>query len=555
MKRFLYISLFILLVVYAFLAFFHTDGAITEDLGRHILLGKIIVTEKTVPNTNLFSYTYPDFPFINHHWGSEVIFYLVYRLGSINGLIMLKVGILLSVLFFLIYSSIKKIHFPVFILGSSILALNILQYRSDIRPEIFGYLFFVLFLIILYGQKEKKNHRIWFLPLILILWVNLHISFIFGICLYLMYMIDRFIWKRLNRTEVILLFILSGTVCINPDGIQGALYRVSYLTNIFSKGAFLVVENQSLFSLEKISPIPTFLIIKICFVLVLLLSIPSFLKKKFFEIITPIFFGILSLMTIRNVPFFAFSFIYPLAWGLDFYYDQIGKVSAYAHRKYFVLFEISAIFFLIIISIQSSHSLLSNTYYVHAYSGVKTGLGQVKGAREGVDFFITHHLKGPIFNNYDIGSYLIYRLYPQQKVFVDTRPEAYPLNFFSSEYIPILLDDGKWGQEITKRKFQTIIFSHTDLSQWGQLFIRKRLIDPDWEMVYFDHYIFILVRKDDKEYTSLHLDSQEKISQYVQPLLLQYNNPIDLENIGRFLETLGLKKLANTAYTRISQMK
>ena len=43
---------------------------------QNLKLGKIIWETKTIPNTNLFSYTNPNFPFINHHWLSENIFYL-----------------------------------------------------------------------------------------------------------------------------------------------------------------------------------------------------------------------------------------------------------------------------------------------------------------------------------------------------------------------------------------------------------------------------------------------------------------------------------------------
>jgi hypothetical protein len=53
---------------------------------------------------------------------------------------------------------------------------------------------------------------------------------------------------------------------------------------------------------------------------------------------------------------------------------------------------------------------------------------------------IAKNLKGPIFNNFDIGSYLIFRLYNKslpagRQVFVDGRPEAYPASFFQITYI------------------------------------------------------------------------------------------------------------------------
>ena len=58
----------------------------TEDLGRHLLLGQIISETHHVPDTNYLTYTHPDFPFVNHHWLSEVILYRLHNLIGLNAL-------------------------------------------------------------------------------------------------------------------------------------------------------------------------------------------------------------------------------------------------------------------------------------------------------------------------------------------------------------------------------------------------------------------------------------------------------------------------------------
>src|SRR5207244_3225730 len=37
------------------------------------------------------------------------------------------------------------------------------------------------------------------------------------------------------------------------------------------------------------------------------------------------------------------------------------------------------------------------------------------------DYILTHHLTGPIFNTYEQGGYLIWRVSPQTRVFIDGR--------------------------------------------------------------------------------------------------------------------------------------
>jgi hypothetical protein len=123
------------------------------------------------------------------------------------------------------------------------------------------------------------------------------------------------------------------------------------------------------------------------------------------------------------------------------------------------------------------------------------GIGLVSGNLNAAQFFLEHHLTGPILNNYDIGSYLIFTLYPQEKVFTDNRPEAYPAGFFQNEYIPALQNSEVWKQELAKYHFNTIFFSATDITNWGQDFLAARVNDPDWTLAYADSFGIIFSKK------------------------------------------------------------
>src|SRR3989339_1432694 len=85
----------------------HGFYTINQDIGRHIKTGEMIWQTKAVPKTNLFSFTVPDHPFINHHWFSEVIFYFLNLMIGLKGLIVFKV--FMNVIAFLfIYLAIRK---------------------------------------------------------------------------------------------------------------------------------------------------------------------------------------------------------------------------------------------------------------------------------------------------------------------------------------------------------------------------------------------------------------------------------------------------------------
>lgn len=124
-----------------------------------------------------------------------------------------------------------------------------------------------------------------------------------------------------------------------------------------------------------------------------------------------------------------------------------------------------------------------------------TGFGLQNNNTKAAEFFLKEEIKGPVFNNYDSGGYLIYFLYPAQKVFVDNRPEAYPAKFFQEVYIPVQENDIKWQELEGKEKFNSIFFYRHDLTPWGQNFLINRIKDSSWVPIYVDDWSIIFVKR------------------------------------------------------------
>ncbi|MBI4669885.1 MAG: hypothetical protein HY747_12030, partial [Elusimicrobia bacterium] len=153
----------------------------TADLGRHIKNGEIFLQNLVIPKTNLYSYTYPGYPFDNHHWASGVIFYLVYKAGGFAGLsIAFLAASLLA--FYLFYDIAASNHAPAAAF-TALFALPLIGTRTEIRPEVFSYFFAAVFLWMLWNFQKGRGPAKWLfiiLPLTEILWVNTHIYFILG---------------------------------------------------------------------------------------------------------------------------------------------------------------------------------------------------------------------------------------------------------------------------------------------------------------------------------------------------------------------------------------
>src|SRR5476651_855412 len=57
------------------------------DIGRHIKNGELILQGNAdVLHKNFYSFTYPDYPFINHHWFFGIISYILFRTSGFEGL-------------------------------------------------------------------------------------------------------------------------------------------------------------------------------------------------------------------------------------------------------------------------------------------------------------------------------------------------------------------------------------------------------------------------------------------------------------------------------------
>ena len=282
-------NLILISSIFIFLLSFliHPDTAITQDLGRHLKMGEIIWQTKSVPKTNLFAYTFPDFPFINHHWLPEVVFFLVNQAG-INTLNLFKI-LIITTSYIIVYKLASKKAGWLTISVVSLLFLPVAQERTEIRPEIFSFLFFSLYLLIL--GTGKKTKLIWLLPLIQLVWVNSHLYFFVGPVLFSFFFFSQLMSRektyQLPKLLLVGLLILLVNL-INPNGLKGATYPLA----VFNNYGYQIVENQSPFFLEKIGYFPYITFFKLCLGLLVISFTLNFKKINFFNFCLAVFLSI-----------------------------------------------------------------------------------------------------------------------------------------------------------------------------------------------------------------------------------------------------------------------
>src|SRR5579863_133522 len=146
----LHICLIVLALGYAFLAGLHTVSDL--DLGWQLASGRYLVEHHQIPRVDLFSYTaqgkewiYPPF--------SGAIFYLLYLAGG--------------------YSALSWLN--AFACAATV------AFRTIPRAELFTTVLFAAVLVMIWRNYRGKSARLWILPIIFLLWANLHLGFISGL--------------------------------------------------------------------------------------------------------------------------------------------------------------------------------------------------------------------------------------------------------------------------------------------------------------------------------------------------------------------------------------
>ncbi len=493
-------ALFLLLAFY----FFHPiplQGP-NVDLGHHLLLGEIIVSEKVVPDTNLFAYTAQNFHYINTSWLSEVIFYKWHSMFGFNGLIFLSV-FLITMTYLLLVSNteVKKKLFSISIV--SLLYFQILIDRTEVKPELFSLLFLSSFLFILYKYRKVFTKWIFILPFLELFWVNMHIYFVVGEFVVLLFLLDAVLVKKekvLSKKVLILAGVTVATLSvtlINPHYFDGAVYPFT----VFNNYGYKVIENFNFFAAYPAYHDLTFLYF-IFAVLVLCVSVLLSIKKiKIIDILLICFFTFLAFYAVRNFPLFVIGTFVPAVTGLNYIFALLAK----SYRPQTI--HIIKVGLTIVVCLAILPGVVWTTS-IHSF-----GPGVIDDADGAVKFLTKNNLRGPIYNNYNIGNYLEYRLYPEEKVFVNGSPEAYPKEFFENVYYPIEASYENFIKESNRYKFNVVFYDHVNQATNRNPLLSNLIKSNDWKLVYLNNRIVLFVKNipENQKFISSHVLNEKNI--------------------------------------------
>lgn len=155
-----------------------------NDFWWHLATGRIIATSGAIPVLDSFSYTRAGQPFFNQGWLAQLLMYALYQLGGIPLILLVQALVITLAYGLLLRLCIRRTGRPRLSVGLLLLTTLPLSFTNWIvRPQSYALPLFAAFLLILTEYRLGLGRRLWLLPPIMALWVNIHGTFVLGLAL------------------------------------------------------------------------------------------------------------------------------------------------------------------------------------------------------------------------------------------------------------------------------------------------------------------------------------------------------------------------------------
>jgi hypothetical protein len=475
------------------------------DFWWHLEMGKVIASAGSIPVTDLFSFTAAGKPFIAQNWLTELIYYGLYRAGGIP-LVVFGNGLVALAAFLPVYSlalkSTKNLRVAVGI--STLAALGVI---GTIRPQTFSFFIFAVYYWVLVCYRSHGNDRLWLLPVMMILWANLHGAFVVGLGLIALFIVCEGVRRLIdaNRTDAltipqlrkltVVFFLCVLATLVNPEG-----YKVyDYVRVVLSDQASqkLVAEWQS----PQVNDAAGIILFYAPFFLTLLLFIYARSKPDLTEFGLFIAFGVLGLMALRNGAWFgivAYPMIARYLSLVDFRgltplrrYRVVDRAVTWFAERWSVGGPVYPRINLLLASFALLVLILQIPWVRPA--AYQTSLIQHGTPIGAMDYIEQHKLKGNIFHPQIFGDYLIWRLWPEQKSFFDGRVHLFGLDFVQ-QYLWIY-HDSQWEGMLKEWNIQYVLLSKLPTEKDSLDMIANVKKSPRWQQLYEDDVSVLFQRE------------------------------------------------------------
>ncbi|MBN1867961.1 hypothetical protein JW916_11790 [Candidatus Sumerlaeota bacterium] len=470
-----------------------------HDVFLHLRTGQWILENRTIPRTDPFSFSAQGRSWDDHEWLFQVFTYLASRAGGLAAVGIARAAILTLALFLLYRLCLLRRAPPLLAAALTLYAAVGIWVFNEPRPYIVTPLGLALFGLALERLRSGARRWLWVPPAFMLLWVNMHAGFTAG-CILLAIAFagqiadnlrNRFfpvpseendrrdgspalVWDCRARDAFLCGVLTFAAVLCNPYGWRILLFPFKLVQHdIFMN---LILEwNPSVLGSDS----------ALFYVLALVLGMRAMTigrRARVADMLSLVVFTLMALSSRRHMSLFFFV-LTPVAaewfsaWArLDRFLSRGGLVRRCVEWAFLVGLAAWAVL----------PAMFSSSVF-----RVGLGYNTLVFPRRAADLVLEYGLQPRIFNGYNFGGYLIYRLYPQYRIFIDGRADVYGADI-TRTYADIYRAAPGWQNALDVLGIN-VVLADMPLSE-GHCAIDALVEAPEWVLVYWDDKCALFVR-------------------------------------------------------------
>jgi hypothetical protein len=458
------------LIVTAAAALLTFRSVYEPDLGYHLAHGREAFSGHIV-RTNLFSFTYPNYPQPYTSWLWDTGAYASWRLGGDTGVQTFQMLLLATALAFA-YSACRVRATALPSVAMLVLGFLVLEPRAIPRPHVASFAGLAACVWIVERARADRSVKplLWTIPIVA-LWANAHVESLFGVLMLGLFGVaEALAPSALTRRDGIRASIIAaaGALALMATPYGWGLFRYLYEN-------FMLPQ---LLNIAELRPayLPTYraFFVYVSIAALLLASQPK--RLTLWEVVSAVIFGALGYRYLRLTPLVFFVTAPMLAYRLTRLTER-GPLKI--DGRAMLVTTLAAALFI------SRAPVTTLVRQVHAGALFP----ETMFSSRAVTFVRERQLSGPMFNSNNLGGWIEWTLYPQARVLQDSRLQSYPPDHWRRILAPrgsqdswdVLIKDVDWAMLSRPRPNQ--------LSGAG------RFARTTWATVYWDEAVEVLVRR------------------------------------------------------------
>lgn len=479
------------------------------DFWWHLASGKWIWAHQALVQGDPFTIDSPlkevsmsmDF-ILKQYWLSQLLFYATYVAAGFKGIILLSSAVF-TMMFYTLYrlmtnEQVDRTVAVGFVFLSAMVVVREFNYIGT-KPQMWSSLFSVVVIYLMEMLRQEKKWAYVALPALMLVWANLHGGFVLGVVIIAIYCIGAAVSRNAQRPT----YLVSATAIlvsgINPNGYT-VFFSLPFIIPLISllnieslqpvkDAAGSINELQSIFSHASIPGIikglPYFTAIFTLSLVSFALNVKNIRRFRVEHLLLYVMVFLMGLSSIRFIIFFTLIASFITALNLK------GFRATVIRDRLTLPKQATTVAFIAV-------TLLVSTRFVQAgiaTTALTSDQMFMSPYEKAADFIRANNLKGNMFNDYNAGGYLIWRVSPDIKIFIDGRGLYRKVFDAYRAVVDYPLENGNYVMALHYFKIDLVLISGCDKVS-GTLIklVPALLADENWSLVYADGEALLFMR-------------------------------------------------------------